>query len=66
MKSSPCVEIPWVELDEETDLGWQGTFRLYAYLHPERDWLVYIGKADYETVQQRVRGHHKEELFNFL
>ncbi len=60
------VEIPWVALDDNRDPLWQADFCLYAYLHPERDWLLYIGKADYQTVRQRLYGDHKAELFDSL
>ncbi len=36
---------------------------LYAYLHPTRDWLLYIGKADYSTISRRLHGEHKAQLF---
>src|SRR5437899_6578367 len=66
MPSILRVEVPWVALDEKNDPSWQATFCLYAYLHPERDWLLYIGKADYQTVRRRLHGEHKDELFEFL
>ncbi len=60
------VEIPWVELREDREPLWRTNFCLYAYLHPERDWLLYIGKSDLQTVQQRLHGDHKDELFDFF
>jgi hypothetical protein len=60
------VELPWYALERDRDPAWQATFCLYAYLHPERDWLLYIGKSDYQTVRQRLRGDHKEALFDFF
>ncbi len=60
------VEIPWLELRDRRDPAWQADFCLYAYLHPERNWLLYIGKADYQTVRQRLHGDHKADLFDFF
>ena len=60
------VEIPWYELNDDSDPAWRTNFCLYAYLHPDRNWLLYIGKADYQTLRQRLHGDHKAELFNYL
>src|SRR5256884_9921887 len=60
------VEIPWVALDDDRDPTWRESFCLYSYLHPERDWLLYIGKADYQSVRQRLHGDHKADLFDFF
>ena len=60
------VELPWIELRDRRDPEWQADFCLYAYLHPERDWLLYIGKADYQTVRERMHGDHKADLFDFF
>jgi len=60
------VEIPWYKLDGENDPAWRANFCLYAYLHPDRNWLLYIGKADYQTLRQRTHGDHKAELFGYL
>lgn len=66
MAESLRVEIPWYELDDDSDPAWRATFCLYAYLHPDRNWLLYIGKADYQTLRQRLHGGHKADLFNYL
>ncbi len=58
------VEIPWVALDDDRDPAWTENFCLYAYLHPDRDWLLYVGKADYQTVRQRLHGDHKADVFD--
>src|SRR5260370_17340313 len=60
------VEIPWVALDDHPDPAWSESFCLYTYLHPDRNWLFYIGKADYQTVRQRLHGDHKANLFEYL
>src|SRR5436309_2393381 len=66
MSSILRVEIPWVELEHHRDPAWRANFCLYAYLHPERDWLLYIGKADFQSVRQRLHGDHKAALFRFF
>jgi len=60
------VELPWYLLDHDRDQAWQANFCLYAYLHPERDWLLYVGKSDRQTVRQRLHGDHKAALFGFF
>ena len=60
------VEIPWEELRDPQDPCWGATFCLYAYLHPDRNRILYIGKSDYQTVRQRLYGDHKADLFDFL
>ncbi len=57
------VEVLWSEL-EDGDPLWSSSFCLYAYLHAQRDWLLYVGKADYSSVRQRLHGAHKEQLFD--
>lgn len=61
-----AVEVQWSFLDSRHDPLWQACFCLYAYLHPVRDRLLYVGKADRLTVRQRLRGKHKDDLFKFL
>lgn len=60
------LEIPWISIDDDRDPEWGADFCLYAYLHPEREWLLYIGKADYQTVRQRLYRDHKADLFDFF
>jgi hypothetical protein len=60
------VEVPWIELEDERDPYWAANCCLYGYLHPERDWLLYIGKADWQSVRQRLYGDHKADLFDFF
>src|SRR6266568_8792055 len=59
------VELPWYLLDHDRDPAWGRNFCLYAYLHSARDWLLYIGKSDRQTVRQRLHGDHKAALFEF-
>ena len=57
------VWVHWTRLDSDDDPRWDEQYCLYAYLHPTRDWLFYIGKADYSTVSSRLHGEHKAQLF---
>ena len=57
------VWVHWSELRSERNRLWSASYCVYAYLHPERDWLLYLGKAGGATVRQRFSGDHKQRLF---
>ncbi|SRR6266508_3767621 len=57
------VEVEWTHLHIKRHPLWEGQFCLYVYLHPTSPWLLYIGKADYSTVRQRMYGDHKAQLW---
>lgn len=57
------VRIDWLELKRQTNRLWCANYCLYAYLHPRRNWLLYLGKVCGSTVRQRLQGGHKERLF---
>ena len=59
------VEIEWSWIEDD-DPRWQDQYCLYSYLHPTREWLLYLGKADYATVRQRTYGEHKRELLDAI
>ncbi len=56
------VWVHWTQLDADDPL-WDEQYCLYAYLQPQRDRLLYTGKADYSTLRSRWRGEHKDQLF---
>ena len=59
------IDIVWKSIgedDEELDL----CRVLYAYVHPERNEILYIGKADQSSVKDRLRGEHKRSVFDYL
>ena len=60
------IEVDWTELEDQRDPLWSASFCVYAYLHPERDWLLYVGKADFSTIRRRLHGDHKAALFHDL
>ena len=60
------VEVPWTELDTPDHPAWGANFCLYAYFHPTRSRLYYVGKADFQTVRQRLYGRHKSDIYEIL
>lgn len=60
------VWVHWTELQNDRNRLWSANYCLYAYLHPKRDWLLYVGKAGGSTVRQRLSGDHKHRLFRDL
>jgi len=58
------VWVDWVELKRSNNSLWSANYCLYGYLHPARNWLLYIGKAGGSTVRQRLFGDHKYRLFS--
>lgn len=58
------VKVAWTLLADEAHPLWDADFCLYAYLHPKRDLLLYIGKSDFSTVGHRLHGKHKDQLFS--
>lgn len=57
------VRVHWAQLQRERNRLWSANYCLYSYLHPERNWLLYLGKAGGSTVRQRLSGDHKHRLF---
>ena len=60
------VWVNWTELQRQSNRLWSANYCLYSYLHPVRDWLLYVGKAGGSTVRQRLSGDHKHQLFRDL
>lgn len=57
------IKVEWQYTgDGEESLGFSRV--LYAYLHPDTSEILYIGKADYCTVKERLSGAHKEAIFD--
>lgn len=57
------IEVVWTHLGDDRHPLWRDQLCLYAYLHESRDWLLYVGKADYSSIRSRLRGAHKQALF---
>lgn len=57
------IDVEWSHLEGDDDPLWDTQLCLYVYLHPKRDWLLYVGKADFSTIRKRLTGKHKESLF---
>ena len=60
------VEVQWTHLTRRRDDRWSAGLSLYAYLPPDRDWLLYVGKADFSSTRRRLHGAHKDDLFRFF
>lgn len=57
------IKVDWIYTGtDEESLGFSRV--LYAYLHPESGDILYLGKADYCTVKERLSGQHKEAIFS--
>jgi hypothetical protein len=58
------ADIYWHVLDDD-DVAWQWSRVLYAYVHPRRPEILYIGKADglRSTVRSRWNGADKLDGF---
>ncbi|MCW8883749.1 MAG: hypothetical protein OQK12_00675 [Motiliproteus sp.] len=59
------IKIAWkyvVDGNEELDLHRV----LYAYVHPDTEEILYIGKADRCSVKERLQGRHKEDIFDYF
>jgi len=58
------IEVDWTFLDDDPHPLWADSFSLYAYLHLDLDRLLYVGKADYSTVRERLHGDHKADVLD--
>ncbi len=56
------LEIVWAELDDD-DEAWDEVRCLYAYIEPESDEVLYIGKAWGKTLRERLDAPDKDEVF---
>jgi len=60
------IEIDWRFIERSISL-WDRTRCLYAYVHPKRRELLYIGKTDGSTsVRARFDAEDKDGLFEFF
>lgn len=59
------VEVNWKYVEDGTEeLDFCRV--LYAYIHPDGEDILYIGKADKCSVRERLDGRHKEEIFKYF
>jgi hypothetical protein len=58
------VDVEWTQL-EYYDPLWHDWLCLYAYMSSVNQRIVYIGKADCQTVGQRLHGTHKNAIYDF-
>lgn len=59
------IQVDWDYADENDD-ALDYCRVLYAYLHPETQEILYIGKSDQSSVRDRLKGEHKKQLFAFF
>src|SRR5437660_10424762 len=57
------IEVEWTQLDDDRHPLWADPYCLYAYRHPMRNWILYVGKADDSSVRKRLSGDHKSDDF---
>lgn len=61
------VTVNWRYLDAKgQDAGWDCWKCLYAYLTPNEDEIIYIGKADRASIKERWKGKDKQTLWEYL
>jgi len=56
------VPIEWINLVSPRDY-WRC---LYAYIHPINKNVLYIGKAYRCSVRERLKGNHKEDIYDYI
>jgi len=63
-----AVEIEWTLVSGDDDEAWDWTNVLYAYIDPEDDEILYIGKAygPATSVLSRFNARDKKSLWRFL
>lgn len=60
--SDRAIEVEWVDSEESLDYSEV----LYLYLDRSSNSILYLGKADRYTVRQRLRGSHKDAVFDHI
>ncbi len=55
------VTVDWYQPDKD---DWNEARQVYAYVHPDTQVILYIGKADYCSPQERWNGHESDGLFD--
>jgi len=63
-----AIEIEWYLITGDDDEAWDWTNVLYAYIDPDNDEVLYIGKAygPSTSVRLRFQAEDKSALWNFL
>jgi hypothetical protein len=59
------VEVEWTGVEAGGPL-WRDARCLYAYVDADAERLLYVGKADFQTVRQRLACPGKDDLFEYL
>lgn len=66
MQAQTKVQVKWRSLEDEDDDGWRVCGCLYAYLEPDSDEILYIGKSWGVTVRGRWNRASKEKFWDDL
>ncbi len=59
------IDVNWEYTDHEEE-SIDYTRVLYAYIDPESKEILYLGKADFCSVSERMKGKHKEDVFSYI
>jgi len=65
MQHPALVRIRWTRLRQK-DALWQDSLCLYSYTHPRDNLLLYLGKADFHSIRQRMNAPDKDALFAYF
>lgn len=59
------VRVKWELVDADETL-WDMRRCLYSYVDARTAEVLYVGKADRQSVRQRMRGRHKRGIYDFF
>ena len=60
------IELEWELIEDDRDRRWKLSRVLYALCHPETDRIVYLGKAEYQSVRQRLACRSKDGIWEHV
>lgn len=60
------IELDWDLIEGDRDHRWALSRVLYALSHPETDQILYLGKAEYQSVRQRLACRSKDGVWNHV
>ena len=66
MRTALTVTVEWSQISSMDDPKWDDDSCLYAYLNPQDQAILYIGKTKTGSVRRRWHGVHKSRLFEAI
>lgn len=60
------IELEWALVEHQEDSLWRRTRVLYTLHHPETDRLLYLGKAEFQTVRARLNCRSKDSVWDHI